>query len=74
MSLEDFAVFAVPAVFVLLWSTGFVGAKYGLQYAEPLTYLALRMLGVLSPFFSAGFTRSTTCMLGLAVGNISVLR
>jgi drug/metabolite transporter (DMT)-like permease len=45
---EDFAVFAAPAVFVLLWSSGFVGAKYGIHYAEPLTYLALRMLGVLA--------------------------
>ncbi len=33
---------AAPAVFVLLWSTGFIGAKLGLPYAEPLTFLALR--------------------------------
>jgi drug/metabolite transporter (DMT)-like permease len=33
----------VPAVFVLLWSTGFVGAKYGLPYAGPMTFLAVRM-------------------------------
>ena len=46
-SIEEFAVFAAPAVFVLLWSSGFVGAKFGIHYAEPLTYLALRMLGVL---------------------------
>jgi drug/metabolite transporter (DMT)-like permease len=32
------------ALFVLLWSTGFVGAKYGLPYAEPFTFLALRLL------------------------------
>jgi len=32
------------AVFVLLWSTGFIGAKYGLPYAEPFTFLALRLL------------------------------
>ena len=32
-----------PALFVLLWSTGFVGAKYGLPYAEPFTFLALRL-------------------------------
>ena len=37
-SLEDFAVFAAPAVFVLLWSSGFIGAKFGLGYAEPLTF------------------------------------
>ncbi len=33
---------AAPAVFVLLWSTGFIGAKLGLPYAEPLTFLAVR--------------------------------
>ncbi len=31
-----------PAVFVVLWSTGFIGAKYGLPYAEPFTFLLLR--------------------------------
>ena len=46
-TLEQAAVFAAPAVFVLLWSSGFIGAKFGLAYAEPLTYLALRMLGVI---------------------------
>src|SRR5437868_12178786 len=32
----------MPGLFVVLWSTGFIGAKYGLPYAEPLTFLALR--------------------------------
>jgi len=32
-----------PAVFVVVWSTGFIGARYGLPYAAPLTLLALRM-------------------------------
>lgn len=31
-----------PALFVVLWSTGFIGAKLGLPYAEPLTFLLLR--------------------------------
>ncbi len=31
-----------PLLFVFLWSTGFIGAKYGLPYAEPLTFLLLR--------------------------------
>ena len=39
-----------PAAFVFLWSTGFIGAKYGLPYAEPLTFLALRMLFVVAAF------------------------
>lgn len=33
---------AIPALFVFLWSSGFIGAKYGLPYCGPLTYLALR--------------------------------
>ena len=32
----------VPGLFVLLWSTGFIGAKFGLPYAEPLTFLLWR--------------------------------
>lgn len=31
-----------PALFLLLWSSGFVFLKLGLQYADPLTFLALR--------------------------------
>jgi drug/metabolite transporter (DMT)-like permease len=41
--LDKFAARAAPAVFVLLWSTGFIGTKYVLRNAEPLTYLAIRM-------------------------------
>ena len=37
-----------PALFVLLWSTGFIGAKLGLPYAEPATFLVLRFLLVLA--------------------------
>ena len=29
-------------LFVVLWSTGFIGAKYGLPDAEPLTFLSIR--------------------------------
>jgi drug/metabolite transporter (DMT)-like permease len=47
-SLEDAAIFAAPVVFVLLWSSGFVGAKLGLGYAEPLTFLSLRMGAVVA--------------------------
>lgn len=31
-----------PLVFVFLWSTGFIGAKFGLPHAEPLTFLLVR--------------------------------
>lgn len=32
----------MPAVFVLIWSTGFIVAKFGLPYAPPFTFLAIR--------------------------------
>ena len=41
--LQNLVVFAAPGLFVVLWATGFIGAKFGLPYAEPLTFLALRM-------------------------------
>ena len=31
-----------PFLFVFLWSTGFIGAKFGLPYAEPLSFLLTR--------------------------------
>ena len=44
-----------PFVFVFFWSTGFIGARYGLPYAEPFTYLTLRM------------AIATTVMVGLTI-------
>ena len=40
---DQLAARAAPAIFVVLWSTGFVATKYVLRSAEPLTYLAIRM-------------------------------
>jgi drug/metabolite transporter (DMT)-like permease len=31
-----------PVLFVFLWSTGYVGARFGLPYAEPMTLTAMR--------------------------------
>ena len=44
--LTQLAITTAPVVFVLLWSTGFIGARYGLPYIEPLTFLAVRMVFV----------------------------
>jgi drug/metabolite transporter (DMT)-like permease len=35
---------AMPIVFVLIWSTGFIVARYGMPHAPPLKFLALRYL------------------------------
>ena len=37
-----------PFLFVFLWSTGFIGAKYGLPYAEPLSFLLIRYVLVIA--------------------------
>lgn len=37
----------MPFLFVLIWSTGFIVAKFGLPFAPPLTFLLLRFAGVL---------------------------
>lgn len=39
---------AMPLFFVLIWSTGFIVAKFGLPFAPPLTFLLLRFAGVLA--------------------------
>jgi drug/metabolite transporter (DMT)-like permease len=46
---------SAPVFFVLLWSTGFIGAKLGLPDAEPLTFLTLR------------FALAAVLLLGLAL-------
>ncbi len=46
----------LPLIFVLLWSTGFIGARLGLPHVEPLTFLLIRYAAVL------------VLMLAIAVG------
>ena len=43
MRLSNLAIASAPVLFVLLWSTGFIGARFGLPYIEPMTFLAVRM-------------------------------
>jgi drug/metabolite transporter (DMT)-like permease len=38
---------AVPVLFVLLWSTGFIGARLGVPHAPPLVFLTLRFAAVI---------------------------
>lgn len=34
----------IAALFIFLWASGFVAAKYGLPYAEPFTLMAIRFM------------------------------
>ena len=40
----------IPFIFVALWSSGFIGAQYGLQFAGPATFLLIRMLANIGVF------------------------
>src|SRR3954462_10661762 len=46
--IEKLAARAAPAIFVVLWSTGFIATKDVLRDAEPLSYLAIRMVLVVA--------------------------
>jgi drug/metabolite transporter (DMT)-like permease len=41
-SRHDPLIRAMPIVFVLIWSTGFIVARYGMPHAPPMKFLALR--------------------------------
>lgn len=47
---------AAPFLFVFLWSTGFLGAKFGLPHAEPLAFLFVRYLLVIGLMTSIALT------------------
>lgn len=55
---------AFPFIFVMLYGTGFVGAKYGLPYAEPVTFLVWRfaiaacVVAGIGLFFKANWPKS----------------
>lgn len=44
VSRQDRLVAAMPAIFVLIWSTGFIVARYGMPHAPPMKFLAVRYL------------------------------
>lgn len=37
----------IPVIFVFVWSTGFIVARFGMPYSEPMTFMFLRFTGVL---------------------------
>lgn len=51
---------AAPGLFVLLWSTGFIGVKYGIPYAPPFYFVAIRMaIAALLLFVALTFLRKS---------------
>jgi drug/metabolite transporter (DMT)-like permease len=64
---------AFPVLFVLLWSTGFIAAKYGLPYASPFEFLLCRfalvaaLMGFVSLATRAPWPRSRATVLHVAI-------
>ena len=64
------------SIFVVLWSTGFIGAKYALPYIEPFNLLLIRMLislvvfGILMLVFRSAWPSRSQIMHQLVVGSL----
>lgn len=67
-----------PLLFVVLWSTGFIGAKFGLPDAEPLTFLSIRyalvlvLMGAVAAFTQAPWPRTAAECLHIGVSGVLV--
>lgn len=62
-----------PAVFVVLWSTGFVAAKAGLPYAEPMTFLAARLGIVAGIMLAAALLIRAPWPRGVMIAHVAVV-
>jgi len=67
-----------PLLFVVLWSTGFIGAKFGLPDAAPLTFLAWRyaavivLMGLIVAVSRAPWPRASGAWAHIAVSGLLV--
>lgn len=73
LSLEARANPLLPALFVVLWSTGFISAKYGLPYAPPLKFLLVRFTLVALLMTGVAFaTRAVWPVRPRQIGHIAI--
>lgn len=63
---------AMPAVFVVLWSTGFIGAKYGLPYAPPLKFLLWRFVFVIALMTAVALATRAPWPRGFKIAHVAV--
>lgn len=61
-----------PGVFVALWSTGYIGAKYGLPYAPPFTFLLVRLVLATALLSSLAFALKTPWPRGRDVRHAAI--
>lgn len=64
---------AAPAVFVVLWSTGFIGSKLGIPFAEPVTFLVVRFAAVLAIFVPVVLLTGARWPAGAKLAHVAVV-
>lgn len=69
MRLTRAAIAAAPILFVLLWSSGFIGARLGMPYVEPMTFLSLRMVFVVAILLVIAFVTRAGWLSGPEIGH-----
>jgi len=62
-----------PAVFVVLWSSGFIGGKLGLRYAEPLTFLGVRFAIATIVMLVAALVARAEWPKGVMIAHVAVV-
>ncbi len=73
LTLQSAFLTLTPGLFVVLWSTGFIGMKIGAPFAEPFTFMGFRMLLVTSILLVIiAVTRAPWPRTAAAVGHIAV--
>jgi drug/metabolite transporter (DMT)-like permease len=76
--MSDRLVRAFPLLFVVLWSTGFIGARLGMPHAEPLTFLLIRYgvviagMALIALVSRAPWPQSPTAWLHIGVTGVLV--
>ncbi|MEP3275729.1 MAG: DMT family transporter [Stappiaceae bacterium] len=74
MSVKNLLTGAAPAIFVLLWSTGFVGAKMGAPSSNPFSFLLVRfvivaaILGIFCLFANVRWPNRTDALQSMLTG------
>src|SRR5207245_8688223 len=75
-SRQDALIRAMPWVFVLIWSTGFIVARFGMPHSPPFTFLAIRYalsvicFGVWIALARAAWPRDSRQVIHLAVTGV----
>lgn len=70
---KSFIVWSMPAIFVVLWATGFIFADIGVRYTGPLTLLTMRFAIVIAALLPIVYlARAPWPKTWAAVGHIAV--